>query len=107
MKEDDLIIGDLDTGDKNGIAEFIINMRKNLEKVNILPWVDNVFGANQDYIDEEGTIINLFSRSSYEQFYNYEQMKVELKKCREEKEGEMYMPLPHFPFGIQKCQNPQ
>ena len=80
MKEDDLIIGDLDTGDKNGIAEFIINMRKNLEKVNILPWVDNVFGANQDYIDEEGTIINLFSRSSYEQFYNYEQMKVELKK---------------------------
>ena len=34
-------------------------------------------------------------------------MEVELKKCREEMEGENYMALPHFPLSLQKCQNPQ
>ena len=37
----------------------------------------------------------------------FQKMKVELKKCREEKEREMHMPLPHFPLSIQECQNPQ
>ena len=32
--------------------------------------------------------------------------KDELKKYREEKERELYIPLPHFPLGIKKCQNP-
>ena len=36
----------------------------------------------------------------------YKKMEDELKKWREEMEGEMYIPLPHFPLGIKKCQNP-
>ena len=36
----------------------------------------------------------------------YKKMEDELKKYREEKERELYIPLPHFPLGIKKCQNP-
>ena len=36
----------------------------------------------------------------------YKKMEDELKKYREEKERELYIPLLHFPLGIKKCQNP-
>ena len=75
-----LVINDLDTGDENGIAEFIINMRQKLEKMNILPWVDNVFGCNQDIknISNNNEIYNAFPSSAYEK--NYEITKIALKK---------------------------
>ena len=52
-------IHDFVTGDKNGIAEFIINMRQQLERVNILPWIDNIFGCNQ-VVENESISVNTF-----------------------------------------------
>ena len=84
MKEDNLVINDLKTKEENGIAEFIINMRKKLEEVNILPWVDNVFGFYQDFYDEKEEVFNLFAASSYEQFNDFEKMKKQKDKNRYE-----------------------
>ena len=69
-----LIINDLITGDKNGIAETIINYRQLLEKRNIIPWIDNIFGCNQ-YVDNDSKIYNIFPLNSYEQNNNFEEMK--------------------------------
>jgi len=82
LKKQKLIINDLDTGDKNGIAEFIINMRQQLEKVNITHWVDNIFGCNQDpkNIENSNNIYNVYPSSAYEQNNNYELKKRVLKK---------------------------
>ena len=73
---EDTQINDLDTGDKNGIAEFIINMRQQLERVNILPWVDIFFGCYQDIESKNNEnlihkgIYNIFPLSSYEKKFN-------------------------------------
>ena len=80
IDEQNLIINDLDTGDKNGIAEFIINMRKQLEKVNILPWINNVFGCNQDVKNNHNHIYNAYPTSAYEKNNNYELKKHNMKK---------------------------
>jgi len=67
-------IHDLVTGDKNGIAEFIINMRQQLERVNILPWIDNIFGCNQVVENESiSGIYNIYPRTSYEKYNMYEE----------------------------------
>ena len=78
LYEENITIHDLETGDANGIAEFIINMRQHLEKRDIIPWVDNIFGCNQ-YIDNDN-IYNKFQASSYEINNNYEAMKKTLKQ---------------------------
>ena len=48
-------------------------MRQTLEKVNIIPWIDNIFGYNQ--LSDSQEIINIFPLSSYEQKNNYEEKK--------------------------------
>ena len=48
--------------------EFIINHRKALEKANIVPWINNIFGCNQ--INDSKELMNLFPKSSYEQLFN-------------------------------------
>ena len=74
-------IHDLVTGDKNGIAEFIINMRQQLERVNILPWIDNIFGCNQVVENESiSGIYNIYPRSSYEKYNKYEEEMTILEK---------------------------
>ena len=75
-----ILINDFDTSEKNGIAEFIINMRQELEKTNILPWVDNIFGCNQIIKNNSSNneIYNIFPSSAYEK--DYEKMKATLKK---------------------------
>ena len=45
-------------------------------------------------------------KKSFFSVFFYKKMEDELKKYREEKERELYIPLPHFPLGIKKCQNP-
>ena len=56
--------------------EFIINHRKFLDKENIVPWINNIFGYNQ--INTSKEIMNIFPLSSYEQFFE-----VNFKKIRE------------------------
>ena len=80
--DEKIIINDLDTGDKNGIAQFIISMRQQLEKVNILTWVDNIFGYNQDIKNNSNNseIYNIFPSSAYEKNNNFEELKILLEK---------------------------
>ena len=79
IKSDNFLIDDFYSNDDNGgIIEFIINLRQKLEKANIIPWIDNIFGSNQTNEDDE--VINIFPLSSYEQFNNFEEMKKKLEK---------------------------
>ena len=79
IKSDKLLINDLDTKDDYGIIEYIITMRKTLEKSNIIPWINNIFGYNQlNENDEES--INIFPLHSYEQKNNFEEKKKILEK---------------------------
>lgn len=79
IKCDDFLINDFYSNDENGgIVEFIINLRQRLEKANIIPWIDNIFGSNQTNENDEN--INIFPLSSYEQFNNFEEMKKKLEK---------------------------
>ena len=54
-------------------------MRHALEKFNIIPWIDNIFGCNQ--LNENKNTINIFPLSSYEQKNNYEEKK-NIRKIR-------------------------
>ena len=74
------IINDLNTGDKNGIPEFIIYLRQKLEKVNIIPWVDYIFGYYQEVKNNNSDIYNAFPPAAYEKNNNYELKKQLLKK---------------------------
>ena len=76
--DENLMINDLITADKNGISETIINYRQLLEKRDIIPWVDNIFGCNQ--LVENDKIYNIFPLTSYEKNNDYEKMKI---KCKE------------------------
>ena len=78
IKNEKKYINDFDTNDESGIFEFIVNMRQLLEKSNIIPWIDNIFGCNQ--INKSEDLINIFPLSSYEQFNNFEEKKKKLEK---------------------------
>ena len=81
ISDENIRINDLDTDDKNGIAEFIIKMRQQLERVNILPWVDNIFGCYQDVENENAKkIYNVYPNSSYEKNNKYEEMMISMEK---------------------------
>ena len=53
-------------------------MRPTLEKLNIIPWIDYIFGYNQ--LSENREIINIFPLSFYGQKNNYEEKKRNYKK---------------------------
>ena len=79
IKSEKLLINDLDTKDDYGIIEYIINMRKTLEKSNIIPWINNIFGYNQ-LNENDNELINIFPLHSYEQKNNFEEKKKILEK---------------------------
>ena len=78
IKEDQVLINDFNSNDKNGIIEYIINNRQELEKSNIIPWIDNIFGFNQ--LSDNDELLNIFPLSSYEQMNNFEEKKKKLEK---------------------------
>ena len=81
ISDENIQINDLDTGEKNGIIEFIINMRQQLEKVNIIPWVDNIFGYKQVIENEKSFgVYIIYPLSSYEKNNQYNLIMSELKK---------------------------
>ena len=55
------------------VIEFIINLRNILEKKELSPWINNIFGSNQ--INENIKEYNMFPTYSYEQFNNFEKEK--------------------------------
>jgi hypothetical protein len=55
------------------IVEYIINLRNILEKKELSPWINNIFGSNQ--ISEDIKDYNMFPTYSYEQFNNFEKEK--------------------------------
>ena len=55
------------------VVEFIINLRNSLEKKELSPWINNIFGSNQ--INEDIKEYNMFPTYSYEQFNNFEKEK--------------------------------
>jgi len=55
------------------IVEFIINLRNILEKKELSPWINNIFGFNQ--INDDIKEYNMFPTYSYEQFNNFEKQK--------------------------------
>ena len=67
-------------------VEFIINHRKYLDNnVNIVPWINNVFGCNQ--INDSKEIMNIFPLYSYEQFNDFDKEINEIKKELKDKEN--------------------
>ena len=78
IKSDKILINDFYCNDQNGIIEYIITNRQSLEKINIVPWIDNIFGYNQ--LPENEDIINVFPLSSYEQKNNFEEERKKLEK---------------------------
>ena len=80
------ILNDAKTYYKYSFPEFIIKSRNQLEKSDLSPWIDNIFGAKQ--IDKSEENPNLFALSSYEEFSDVEKIKndenIELIKKVEE-----------------------
>ena len=82
INTDKILINDFDSNDENGIIEYIINMRKALENpgvINVIPWIDNIFGCNQ-LNEKDENLINIFPLHSYEQKNNFEEKKKKLEK---------------------------
>ena len=65
---------------KCGIIEFVINLRILLEKKELSPWINNIFGYKQ--IDETYESFNAFPTYSYEQFNNFEKQKEEIYEIK-------------------------
>ena len=64
------------TNQNCGIIEFIIDLRKILEKKELSPWINNIFGCNQ--INEEYKSPNKFPDYSYEQYNDFKKEKEEI-----------------------------
>ena len=62
------------------IFDYFINLRKKLEKVDIIPWINNIFGYNQFDLENE-EVINIFPLYSYIQYNNLEE---KIEKGKEE-----------------------
>ena len=69
-------INHFNTNQNCGIIEFIIDLRKMLEKSDISGWINNIFGCNQ-YVDN-CYLFNKFPNYSYEQHNNFNKEKEEL-----------------------------
>ena len=87
LHDENVIISDFLTDDNNGIIEFVINLRQLLEKRDIIPWVNNIFGYNvyNENNNNNCEIYNRFPASSYQENNDYESLKIKLKEEGETK----------------------
>ena len=90
-------INNVDTSCKYSFPEFIIKSRNNLEKSDLSPWIDFIFGAKQTLVSEDEPL--LFDLKSYEEFSQLEKIKEEDKPL-EEKVKEIKDTVECFKFGI-------
>ena len=66
MQKSNKLIHNFNTNKYKCSVEFIINHRKILDNINIVPWINNIFGYNQ--INDSKEVMNIFPIYSYEQF---------------------------------------
>ena len=71
--------------------EFIINHRLSLEKANIVPWINNVFGYNQ--LNESKESFNVFPLSSYEQKFEDNNIQKEKEKNKNLSDYQLYLQI--------------
>ena len=70
-------IHNFNTSQNIGIVEFIINLRNYLEKRELSPWLNNIFGYRQ--ISDNYESLNGFPTYSYEQYNDLEEEKREIE----------------------------
>ena len=75
-KVDNIQINNFNNNQNCGIIEFIIDLRKRLEKKELSPWINNIFGVNQ--LSENYNSFNKFPDYSYEQYNNFNSEKESL-----------------------------
>ena len=66
-------LNNLDTNKNENFAQFIISLRNMLEKSDISPWIDNIFGCKQFNLSDENP--NSFPLFSYEAFFEVDKIK--------------------------------
>ena len=90
-------LNNLDCGNNEIFVQFIINLRNILDKSDISPWIDNIFGSKQfSNSDEEP---NSYPQCSYEQFSELEKIKNGTQKI-EDKIESMQRKIDILKFGI-------
>ena len=69
---------------KNSI-KFIVNHRKSLDNINIVPWINNIFGYNQ--MNESKEVMNIFPLYSYEKFNDFDKEIFKMKDKLKDEEN--------------------
>jgi len=78
MQNSNILINNFNTNKFKNSVEFIINHRKYLDSMNIVPWINNIFGFNQ--VNNSKEVMNIFPLYSYEQFNDFDK---EIQKIKE------------------------
>ena len=83
MQNSKILINNFNTNKFKNSVEFIINHRKYLDSMNIVPWINNIFGFNQVNTSKE--IMNIFPLYSYEQYSDFDKEIQQIKENIKEK----------------------
>ena len=90
MKKSSILINNFNSNKYKNSVEFIINHRRTFDNVNIVPWINNIFGYNQ--INDSKELMNIFPLYSYEQFNDYDKEINKIKEKLKNKEN-MYIEI--------------
>ena len=97
IKKQNYYLNNFDTNFNETFVQFIIYLRNLLEKSDISPWIDNIFGVKQiNFSDEQP---NSFPFSTYEQYCQFEKIKKEDKPL-DKKIEEIQEKIDILKFGI-------
>ena len=73
-------VNNFNTNQNCGIVDFVINLREMLEKKELSPWINNIFGYKQ--LDGNYESFNSYPTYSYEQYNNLEKEKEEILELK-------------------------
>ena len=90
-------LNNVDSNKNEIFVEFIINLRNMLEKSDIGPWIDNIFGPKQFNISDENP--NSFPLHTYENFNDMEKIK-KSDKPLEQKINDIQEKIDILKFGV-------
>ena len=86
MQKDKTLINNFNSNKYKNSVAFIINHRRYLDNnVNIVPWINNIFGYNQ--INDSKELMNIFPLYSYEQFNDFDKQLSLIKEKLKDKEN--------------------
>ena len=95
--EENYHLNNVDTYCKYSFPEYIIKSRNNLEKFDLSPWIDNIFGVKQTSSSEDEP--NLFPLESYEKNCKLEDILKEDKPINQKVE-EIKEKIDYYKFGM-------